>query len=169
MKTLKYVLAVAAFVLVSGYTFGQASLGKGNKQVNAGVGLSGWGFPVYVGLDFGFNNDITIGGELSFASYREKWNTVKYSHTIIGISGNGNYHFNRILNIPPNFDFYAGLSLGFYIWSSPSDYPGDHTSGLGINGQIGGRYFIDKNLALNLEFGGGSAFSGGKFGVTYVF
>ena len=43
---------------------------------------------------------------------------------------------------------------------------GSHTSGLGLGAQIGGRYFISRTVALNLEFGGGNAFADGKFGLT---
>ena len=169
MKNFRIVAAAIALLFITSLSFGQGSLGKGRTQLNAGLGLSGWGVPVYVGFDYGVHPDITLGGELSLASYRERWSGNYYRHSIIGIAGNGNYHFNRILNIPKEFDFYAGLNLGFYIWSSPNNYPGDHTSGLGLNAQIGGRYFFTNNFGLNLEIGGGSAFSGGKIGITYKF
>jgi len=92
---------------------------------------------------------------------------VSYKHQIIGFSGNANYHFNRVLRIPRNFDFYVGLNVGFYSWASPNDYKGTNISGLGLAGQIGGRYFFSSKVGINLEFGGGNAFSGGKFGLTF--
>jgi len=168
MKNFKIAVAAVAFLFVTNLSFGQGSLGKGNAQLNAGFGLSGWGVPVYVGLDFGVHPDITVGGEASFASYNESYYSNHYTHTIIGLVGNGNYHFNRILNMRPEWDFYAGASLGVYIWSSPSDYHGDHSTGLVPNLQVGGRYFFNDNFGLNLELGGGSV-SGGKFGITYKF
>jgi outer membrane immunogenic protein len=149
--------------------FAQCPIGIGEKQLNAGVGLSSWGFHVYVGFDYGALKDISLGGELSFRSYDDKWNNATYHLRVIGISGNGNYHFNRILEIPSKWDFYAGLNLGFYIWNAPDDYNGSHTSGLGLGAQIGGRYYFSDKLGLNLEFGGGNAFSGGKFGITARF
>jgi len=103
---------------------------------------------------------------LSYRSYSDKIGGTKWKHSIIGISGNGNYHFNRVLNIPSPWDFYAGLNLGFYVWSSPNDYVGSHSSGLGLGGQIGGRYYFSDNFGVNLEFGGGNAFGGGKVGIT---
>ena len=147
----------------------QSPLGKGSKQLNAGIGLSGWGVPLYVGLDFGVARDFSLGIEGSFRSYGQKYTGSNYSSTIIGLSGNGNYHFNRILEIPSNWDLYAGLNLGYYFWSTPSNYPGTGASTLGLGGQIGGRYFFKKNFGLNLELGGGAAFSSGKFGITYIF
>ena len=160
-------LLTITLILAAVAVFAQSPLAIGQKQINAGVGFSSWGIPVYLGLDFGVHEDISVGGQLSFNSYRTKDSGVNYNHTIIGISGNGNYHFNRILNIPRDWDFYAGLNIGFYIWNSPDDYPGSHTSGLGLGAQIGGRYFFSDVFGLNLEFGGGNAFSGGKFGISY--
>ncbi|MDO9511227.1 MAG: hypothetical protein Q7J34_05680 [Bacteroidales bacterium] len=151
-----------ALIFISGTAFSQSPLPVGKTQLNLGVGLSEWGVPFYIGLDFGVIKDITMGVEVSYRSYNDK----HYNHNIMGFSGNGNYHFNSLLNIPSRWDFYAGLNLGFYVWSSPDAYSGNHSSGLGLGGQIGGRYFLTNKVALNLEFGGGNAFSGGKFGLT---
>ena len=145
----------------------QSPLSKGASQLNLGVGFSGWGIPVYIGFDHGVGSDITLGLELSYRSYAERYNGYDYNHSIVGFSGNANYHFGRIMEIPSKFDFYAGLNLGFYSWSSPNSYPGTHSSGLGLGAQIGGRYFFSSKTALNLEFGGNNAFSNGKFGLTF--
>lgn len=160
-----------ALILSLTYSHAQAPLGKGGKQLNAGLGFSNWGIPIYAGLDFGVHPDITIGPQVSFRSYSEKYrdfnnNTYNYTHSIFVLSFNGNYHFNTLLNIPSQWDLYAGLTLGYYVWSSPSDYLGKRNSGIGLDGQIGGRYFFSSKFAVNLEFGGGTA-SGGKIGITY--
>lgn len=146
--------------------FAQSPLPKGKSQLNAGVGFSTWGVPVYLGFDYGVHPDISLGAELSYRGYNDNWKDNKYRHSVIGFLGNANYHFNTVLNIPSNWDFYAGLNLGFYSWNSPYDYEGNHTSGLGLGAQIGGRYFFSDKVGVNLEFGGGNAFSGGKFGLT---
>jgi hypothetical protein len=145
----------------------QNPLPVGKSQLNLGVGLSGWGIPFYLGFDYGAHKDITVGGEISFRSYRENWKSNDFNHNIIGFSGNGNYHFNNALNMPKKWDFYAGLNIGFYVWSSPNDYKGSNSSGLGLGAQIGGRYYLSNKVGLNLELGGGNAFSGGKFGLTF--
>ncbi len=161
----KYVLTFVLLIVASSI-FAQGPIAKGRAQINAGVGLSTWGVPLYVGFDYGVHPDITLGAELSFRSYNDRWNNYKYNHSIIGVLGNANYHFNTVLNIPSPWDFYAGLNLGFYTWSSPDDYEGSHSSGIGLGAQIGGRYYFSNALAINLEFGGGNAFNGGKFGIT---
>jgi outer membrane immunogenic protein len=142
---------------------------ENRNQLNAGIGLSGWGVPVYVGLDFGIRRDVSFGMEGSFRSFNQNYTGSIYNSSIVGLSGNFNYHFNRILDIPRNWDFYAGLNLGYYFWHTPSDYPGTGSSGLGLGAQIGGRYYLNNRFALNLEVGGGNAFSEGKFGISYIF
>ena len=161
----KQILIIVLLVTTS-VIYAQGPISKGQSQINVGVGLSSWGVPVYLGLDYGVHPDITLGGELSFRSYNDKWRDYKYHHSIIGILGNANYHFNTVLNIPSPWDFYAGLNLGFYNWNSPNDYEGSHTSGVGLGAQIGGRYYFSNKVGINLEFGGGNAFGGGKFGLT---
>ena len=161
-------LIILSFLLATTQVaFSQYFLSKGQSQLNAGLGFSSWGLPVYVGFDVGVHPDISIGGELSFRSYNNKFQDNKYRHNIVGISGNGNYHFNTVLDIPRAWDFYAGLNLGFYFWNSDDDYDGDGSSGLGLGAQVGGRYYFSEKFGINLEVGGGNAFSGGKFGVTF--
>src|SRR5579872_1641310 len=118
MKKLLLTMVLLAGIISS---YGQNPLPVGAAQLNAGLGFSGYGIPVYLGLDFGAARDFTLGGELSFRSYRDSYNGNGYNHNIIGISGNGNYHFNTVLNMTNQWDFYAGLNLGYYTWSSPSD------------------------------------------------
>ncbi|HEY3371220.1 MAG TPA: hypothetical protein VGK10_10250 [Prolixibacteraceae bacterium] len=166
---MKKLLLIVALALISGFSFSQKSHNEyshGANQLNLGVGLSQWGVPVYIGFDHYINNDVTLGGEFSYRNYRENWDHNYYDRNIMGFSGNANYHFNRILEIPSNWDFYAGLNVGFYVWNSLDNYHGNNNSGVGLGGQIGGRYYISNKVALNLEFGGGNAFNGGKFGVT---
>ena len=163
---MKKLLLLSTFVLIAGFAFSQNPMPVGKSQLNLGVGLSGWGVPIYIGLDHGVHKNITIGAEVSFRSYNEKWRNNRYRHNITGISGNANYHFNNALEISKKWDLYAGLNLGFYVWTSPDNYNGNHNSGLGLGAQIGARYYLSNKVGLNLEFGGGNAFTGGKFGVT---
>lgn len=165
---MKKLIIAASLLLVTNFAFAQYALSKGEAQLNAGLGFSSWGLPVYAGFDVGVHRDISVGGELSYRSYRENWGVNRYNRSIFGIVGNGNYHFNTLLDMPKEWDFYAGLNLGFYIWSDAADgYEGDNASGLGLGAQVGGRYYFNDRFGLNLELGGGAnAFGGGKFGIT---
>ncbi len=164
---MKKILLIGSFILITHFSFGQYALAKGQAQFNAGVGFSSWGVPVYAGFDVGVHRDISLGGELSVRNYRDNYTNTRYKHNIIGVSGNGNYHFNTLLEIPKDWDFYAGLNLGFYFWNSSNDYPGNERSGVGLGAQVGGRYYFNDKFGLNLELGGANTFSGGKFGVTF--
>jgi outer membrane immunogenic protein len=152
--------------------FAQGNLEKGKLQVNAGVGISAWGFPIYAGADYGVFDipdgmgNITAGGELSYRSY----GYLGYHHSIIGVVANGNYHFKDLIAkyataLPEKVDVYWGLNLGYLLWISPSGYGGTG-SRLGFGTQLGGRYFLTDNIAAQLEFAGGTVF-GTKLGITY--
>ena len=168
-------LAVLGLFLATATASAQA-LGQNKFQINGGVGLSGWGVPVYLGADFGVARDVTIGAVVSYRSITESYGYYKFRETGIGIDFNGNYHFNRLLKIPNNFDFYAGATLAYYNWSHKVkdvdyevNYSGSRSSGIGFGLQVGGRYFFTKNLGLNLQFGGGIHTVGGRLGLTYRF
>lgn len=146
--------------------FAKGPISEGQAQLNLGLGFSSWGVPVYAGLDFGLSRDVSLGAEVSYRSYREDYHDHKYDHSVTGISGNVNYHFNHILSIPEDWDFYAGANVGYYIVQKQDDYPGDYNSGLGLAGQVGARYYFTNSVGVNVEFGGGNAFSGGKLGLS---
>jgi hypothetical protein len=162
-------IVTLTMLLATTYTvaFSQYALDKGKAQINAGLGFSNWGLPVYLGFDYGVHKDISLGAEASFRTYNENYRGFKYRHNIIGLAANGNYHFNGLLDIPKEWDFYAGLNVGFFIWNTNNDqYAGSGTSGLGLGAQLGGRYYFNEKFGLNLEVGGGNRVSGGRFGIT---
>jgi outer membrane immunogenic protein len=141
---------------------------EGILQLNAGIGVSGWGTPVYVGVDYGVTEEITIGAEGSYRSYNESYYGSNYGSSIIGLGANGNYHFQKLLKIPSNWDVYAGLGLNYYIWKyKDSAYTGSNNSGISLGAQLGGRYFFTDKFGVNLELAGASATTGAKIGITY--
>ena len=129
---------------------GQAPLSKGDKQLNFGLGFSSWGLPTYVGVDFAVHNDWTVGPVVK---------VVFDDNMGFGALGRFDYHWNRLMGIPSNWDFYLGASLGFI---SGNDFDLD----LGL--QIGGRWYWNDRWGLNLEFGGGTGY-GGSFGLSWKF
>jgi hypothetical protein len=167
MKTIRLAaMALMAFAITQAHS--QYALQTGKMQFNGGIGLSSWGLPLYAGVDYGFDKNISFGGELSFRSFNERVFGARYTSSIIGVAGNANYHFVEMLGIDDLFDVYAGLNVGVYIWNTSGDYLGNGGTGLGIGAQIGGRYYFKKNMAVNVELGGGNAFSGGKVGLSIL-
>jgi len=165
---MKKISILSIFLFTSSLLLAQSPLGKGGRQFNAGLGFSSFGVPIYAGVDFGIHDDITIGPQISYRKYSDRIIGIDYNLNLIIIGLTGNYHFDRILDIPSEWNVYAGLSLNYYSWSTPSNYPGNRSSDLNIDLQIGGRYFWSENWAANLELGGGTS-SGGKIGITYIF
>lgn len=147
----KLFVIIAAVVLSFGMANAQNPIPQGQRFLNAGLGFSNHGIPVNVGMDFGVGSDISLGFDVT--------HRFDYEDANWGAAGNANYHFNSLLNIPSSFDLYAGLNIGAKF--------GNDNSGLDLGAQIGGRYFFTNNFGLNLQFGGGNNFSGGRIGVTF--
>jgi len=164
----KFIISLS-FVFIATFVFSQRTTYRASSQLNLGIGLSDSGIPIYLGFDHYIAHDFTLGAELSYRGYNEYWQDYYYNHNIIGISGNINYHFNSLFHMPSHWDLYAGANVGFYLWTSPDGYTGNHSSGLGLGGQIGLRYYFTNRVGVNLEFGGGNAFNGGKLGFTFPF
>ena len=147
-----------------------------NLMATVGVGFSSWGVPIVGRIEKGVADFISAGGQISYQSKGESFGSYSWRHTIVGISARGNYHFNELLDISDDIDFYAGLSLGYWIWSTKSKtngiaddfYSGSGSGGFGIGGQIGGRYFINENLTITLELGGSNVSGGGNIGITFL-
>ncbi|MFT6997279.1 MAG: outer membrane immunogenic protein [Cryomorphaceae bacterium] len=146
---------LSLFVIsISICAFAQSPIGEGGKQLNLGVGLFDSGVPIYAGMDFGVHPDITVGGQVG----------LDLGFDYFSISGRGDYHFNTLLEIPRDWDFYAGLSIGFL-----GGIENDYDSGFDLGLQVGGRYYWNSDWGINLEFGGGNNLSGGRFGVSKRF
>ena len=148
-------LFLALAVVISTVAHSQYALQTGKMQVNAGLGgIAGGALPIFVGLDYGYDKNISFGGDLSL------WSKVRgfdNSVLVLGITANANYHFVEILQLEDIFDVYAGVDVGF------SSY-----YGLLGGGHIGGRYYFKKNMAVNLELGLVSAYSSGKVGLSFL-
>ena len=159
----KITLVICAVFLVV-FVHAQSPLEEGTIMVNGGFGLSSYGLPVYVGGEYCIAESVTVGGELSY----RKWGKYSdYSPSITTIAALANYHVNELLELPSEWDLYGGATLGYSIWSSATSFYKVRGSGVYFVGQIGGRYYVSDNFAINLELGGGN-YSGGKIGVTFV-
>lgn len=148
---------------------------EGNGLLSAGVGASGWGIPLFVRYEHPVADNITVGGTLSFQTKSENIVSYKYRHTITGLNARGSYHFNELLSVPDQWDFYGGASLGYFIWNtkydgtgSSFDYTGTGSGGFSIGAHVGARYFVNEKIGVTLELGGGTVLAGGTVGVTFI-
>lgn len=180
-------IAFASAMLFLGLASANAQrIQNGDTQLNAGVGVgnSFGSLPIYAGIEYGLNDDVTIGGEVGFATQKTSNNLlsskIENTSNLISVAAIANYHFNTLLNIPNNFDVYAGVSLGYnHITNNTTGLPTAGTtdvsslnfkaSSVGFAGQVGARYYFTDNFAVNAEFGGGNFATGGKVGISYKF
>lgn len=116
----------------------------GQLAFNGGVGLGRAPLPLFVGIDGAVHPDVTVGGDVFVSS---RLNDVT-------LMGRVDYHWNRLLGIPRDGDFYLGAGLVV------ADY------GLWPRLLLGGRWFFSDCVGLNLEIGGESKWAGGLLGVT---
>jgi len=175
MKRRLFVTLFVFVMLLSSTSFAQFNpYADQTKMLTGGVGFSGWGIPLFIRYEHPVADNITVGGTLSFQNYSETYSSYKWKHSISGLNGRGSYHFNELLNVPEQFDLYAGASLGYYFWNTKYEgsgdiiYSGSGAGGFSLGGYVGGRYFFSDKIAVNLEFGGGTVLAGGTLGVTFV-
>ena len=147
MKKITFLIGIFFIATTMMAQEGAAPLSKGDKQLNFGLGFSHWGLPVYAGMDFAFHNDWTAGPVLR---------VVIDDDFGIGAAGRVDYHWNRLMGIPSNWDFYLGANVGFLSGD-------DHGLDWGL--QLGGRYYWSEKWGFNLEFGGGNGY-GGSVGLS---
>lgn len=146
-RLLKPALAAAVLAFASSASAaggGQAPLATGQLAFNGGVGLGRAPLPLFVGLDGAVHPDVTVGGDVFVSSRLSD----------VTLMGRVDYHWNRLLGIPRDGDFYLGAGVVV------ADY------GLWPRLQLGGRWFFSERVGLNLEIGGESKWAGGLFGVT---
>ncbi len=126
---------------------GVAPLAKGQMQLNFGTGFSNNGIPIFASLDIALHKDVTITPEVH----------VKIDDDFkFGALFKADYHWNALIGIPSNWDFYSGARVGF-------DFGNNFDLDFGI--QVGGRWYWSEKWGLNLELAGGTGF-GTTFGVS---
>jgi hypothetical protein len=129
---------------------GVAPLDKGQLQINFGAGIANSGIPTFVSLDIALHKDVTLTPEVHvrfpFPDYSFRG----------GMLCKADYHWNYLIGIPSNFDFYAGARVGFEFGGG--FYPR-------IGGQVGGRWYWAQDWGMNLELAFGTGF-GFTFGLS---
>ncbi len=177
MKKIFSTLGIAALMLAFFSSNVNAQYGgKGQMDLNVGVGLGttlglGGGLPISAALDYGINDNISVGGYVGFLSQSEETGFFTTKQTNIIIGARGAYHLDLIDNI----DTYGGLLLGYNIvnaevTSSNPLFPAGiaaGASGIAFSGFIGGRYHFTDNLGAFAELGYGIAYL--QLGLTYKF
>lgn len=143
-----------AFCLMTTFAFAQSPIGKGGQQLNFGVSGNSYYVPVYVSYDFGVHPDITIGPQAG----------IDLGFNYLNLGFRGDYHFNTLIGIPSDWDFYAGLSTGFSILLRTNTIKVNN--GYLFGGQVGGRWYWNERWGLNVEIGASNLFGTGRLGLS---
>src|SRR5262245_45608266 len=161
---LALILVMSSAHLLCAQGGGTAPLGKGEKQLNFGLGFSDNGLPVYVSFDFAVHKDVTLTPEFHVSFHDD--------HIHAGSFFKADYHWNYLIGIPSNWDFYAGLRAGFEFHDHDGNHNGhgdddndDFHTDFGMGAQVGGRWYWSERWGMNLEFSGGTGF-GAIFGLS---
>jgi len=176
---MKKFVFILAFALI-GLTYNaQAQFEKGQMDANVGIGF-GASFatgsvnmpPISVSLDFGINDNISLGGYVGYSASSQEfagWGggfTWKYTYIIVG--ARGAYHFDLV----DNMDTYAGLMLGYNVATVTYDGPGaapvsPSVGGIAYSAFAGARYHFGDTFGVYAELGYGVAIL--NVGVTLKF
>jgi hypothetical protein len=140
-------------VLALSISFGQIAYKKGDQVGSFMFGIGSFVYtsdatstvpPLSIAYDFGYNENISFGGLLSYTASKYEWNSSYYNYgykdtwSYIVIGARGAYHYDLLHN--SNVDTYAGLMLGYNISSfsetttgnTPSYWTGGSNSSGGI-------------------------------------
>lgn len=147
-----FVSFVFAALMAATLTSNAQSFQKGDKLLNAGIGLRSFWIPIGGTLEYGITDQISVGPSFYFA----KWGD--FGGTLLTFSARGSYHFNELLKIKnEKLDVYAGAGVGFNKWTYDGSFVGTYGSGVYIPFHIGGRYYFSEKFGAHAEVGGGVA------------
>lgn len=183
----KIILSFFSMLVV--VTVSAQSFNKGDKVLNAGIGLgstlySGSGYkttipPLSVSFEYGIidnlfdeKSSIGVGGYFGYTASKYEYNIAsynyehKYTSAIIGARGSFHYAFVEKL------DTYTGLSLGYNIVSSKADNNNTgsfsaESSALYLGWYAGARYYLTESFAVMGELGYDIAYL--NIGVAFKF
>lgn len=139
------------------------------QTINLGLGVGYYGIvPVfYANYEIDIAKNVTLAPFISFYTYNTHTvnnSGVKYYYheTAIPIGMKGMYYFDELLNIPKNWDLYAGASTGFAIINSnwDSGYTGskDGFNGANLffmNAHVGAAYHFNNKAGAYLDLSDG--------------
>ena len=161
---MRKILFLFLFAGIFNVAFSQVPINVGDQQLNFGLGNHGnsdfRSTGVYVGFDYCVVEDLTIGGNLVI----NHWSDYGMSITVLTPAFVADYHFNTLIGIPSEFDFYAGANIGLPLYFGSSSGIGDLYLGL----HTGGRWYWNDKWGVNLQLGLGilSSNTGGSLGLS---
>ena len=131
--------------------------------------------PLTAAFDMGYNENISIGGLVSYTSAKYDFSGYGYGYTwtwsYFILAARGAYHYDLLHNA--NVDTYGGIMLGYNVASFSETHTGtgfglgggSANGGVLFGGYAGAKYFFTPKLAAQVEVGFGLALL--NIGVAY--
>jgi len=140
----KTIILLVLFCTIS-TSFSQAFEGIGDRKLQGGLNVYGYGSGLVGTFDYGITKFISLGAGAEFYFNNN-------DNDNFFIFGRGNFHLGELLNLPREMDLYPGINLGV------------HGDSFGLGAHLGYRYFFTDNLGAFVEIG-----SHGSLGISYSF
>jgi len=171
----RFIFVLCILSLVTSVFAGEQEFSKGKLFLTPQFAYYSYAPNLGLSVEYAVTDNIGIGGSCMFAFWSDEFLDVKISETLITPSAEAYYHFTNIQ--AEKLDFFAGLSVGYSIFSWSWDI-GDTTwsdagsSGLFLSPILGARYYLSKKLALCLKGHysvlGSWTGIGGEIGLTFM-
>ncbi len=176
-------LAVLSTVVLS-FSFGQIAYQKNDQVASVMYGIGSYVYatnadasfpPLTAAFDMGYNENISIGGLVSYTSAKYDFSGYGYGYTwtwsYFILAARGAYHYDLLHNA--NVDTYGGIMLGYNVASFSETHTGtgfglgggSANGGVLFGGYAGAKYFFTPKLAAQVEVGFGLALL--NIGVAY--
>lgn len=163
----KFLSFILISLLTAGISTANAQYEKGQVDLNIGAGIgatfgAGTGTlpPLSLGLDFGLNDNISLGAYVGYYGTEQEIPGGKWSYSYLIVGGRGAYHFDLV----DKLDTYAGVMLGYNIASVEWDGAAGgglvtpSVGGVAYSGFAGARYHFGNTFGLFGEVGYGIAY-----------
>jgi len=139
----KLYLFIVLFVLSTSLN-SQSFDGKGDKKLNVGYDIYGYGEGIKATFDYGIHDMFSLGfgGSYYFDSDSEYY-----------LFGRTAFHFGKIMDYDSCFDLYPGVEIGYL-----------ERGDVGFTAFIGARYFFSENFGVYAELG-----NNGSAGISFAF
>lgn len=173
MKT-RFIIVLSILVMVSSAFAGEKKFGKGQLFLTPQFAYYSYAPNFGVSLEYGLTENIGVGGSLMLAFWSDDAFDIKISETLITPSFEVNYHFTKVE--VEKLDLFAGLSVGYSIYSHSFDIWGMEwsdkgSSGIYLSPILGVRYYFTPKLAISLRSHysalGDWSGAGGELGLTF--
>ena len=151
----------------------QAQFNKGDKQVNIGVGL--FGFGLNANVQYGIMDDLGVGLYVGYERNSYGLGLAglgNYSINTITAGPIGTYHLNRVLNLKDDkFDLYAsaGLLIRNRSYSKEWSVLNNESNRVGVEflARVGGKYNFSEKMSLFGDIGSGGSWV--QAGISFKF